>query len=561
MSISNQNQVALAWQPASRRGAVVLRLSDHDGRPLFVDELNVLKEQARERFVQRLLEKWPELNAEEVRQRLLQIAAEVARQAARDSEDDADSSDDVEELDPSQMISADLFFTPEVAGIAVPVVAVERDKVQTQWQWHLRWGDGRREIQPVAPWLTLPDGQRLWTRRLPRLLDGGTESPRWGAAARQRWLESGDVCRPKHLFYRLVRQFRRFVKWPGDKSARRASLSLLAAWTLLTYVFPAFGRVPYLHIVGPVGSGKTRLLELLQRLVFSPIQSSSITSAAVFRTLDDRYCTLLLDEVDAQLAAGNQTSELAAILQSGYRHGGDVLRVDSVGDQIRPRAFPTFGPKALAGIDSLPAALASRCVPVRLMRAEPGSPVTRRRLDADEPRWAELRDALHATALEHATDWLAAADRFDIVPRELPARAAEIWQPLLALAAWWVEHGVAPSVLESLQAYALQTAAEGAELGIPEEDFVLLRLLARHWGSRLTPSELLAVAREEEPALFGDFSANRVARRLVNYGLRTTKRGSRREYRVNLMQLREVELRFGLDLDLPDVARAQSAAA
>src|SRR6516164_10108058 len=129
------------------------------------------------------------------------------------------------------------------------------------------------------------------------------------------------------------------------------------------------------------------------------------------------------------------------MLLAGYKRGGQATRLEPVGDTFRPVAFDVYGPKALACIAGLPPALASRCIPVVMFRAEKGSLKPKRRIDADPEGWRRLRDDLYALALEHGADWLGLAQRADVCPSGLDGRSYELWQPLLALAAWFEGHG------------------------------------------------------------------------------------------------------------------------
>ena len=52
---------------------------------------------------------------------------------------------------------------------------------------------------------------------------------------------------------------------------------------MLSYIYPVFDAVPYLFIGGPKGSGKSRLLDLLDRVVFRPLASSNLTAALMFK--------------------------------------------------------------------------------------------------------------------------------------------------------------------------------------------------------------------------------------------------------------------------------------
>src|SRR5207244_1991266 len=74
----------------------------------------------------------------------------------------------------------------------------------------------------------------------------------------------------------------------------------VALWVAHTHVFDAFGCTPYLAITSPEKrSGKTRLLEVLELLVREPLPTANISDAALFRVIEERKPTLLVDEVDS----------------------------------------------------------------------------------------------------------------------------------------------------------------------------------------------------------------------------------------------------------------------
>ena len=91
---------------------------------------------------------------------------------------------------------------------------------------------------------------------------------------------------------------------------------------MLTYFFHAWNAVPYLFVGGPMNSGKTRVFQVLSRLVFRPLQSSSLTAPALFRTLHDRGGTLLFDEAEKLRQATPETGEILSMLLAGYKRGG-----------------------------------------------------------------------------------------------------------------------------------------------------------------------------------------------------------------------------------------------
>jgi hypothetical protein len=188
-----------------------------------------------------------------------------------------------------------------------------------------------------------------------------------------------------------------------------------------------------------------------------------------------------------------------------------------------------------------------------MFRAAPGSDKPRRRIDADPAGWQRLRDDLHSLALEYGPTWLELARRVDVCPR-MAGRDFELWQPMLALAAWIESHG-AGGLLELLQAHALQTIDDSRDDQTPEIDETLLRILAdkRRTGEAPTAGEILQTAQEADGVTFKTWRPKTVANTLRRYGLRTvTVRGRHVYNRVSMDDLRRIQTTYGVALDIEE---------
>jgi hypothetical protein len=239
------------------------------------------------------------------------------------------------------------------------------------------------------------------------------------------------------------------------------------------------------------------------------------------------------------------------MLLAGYKRGGTATRLEPIGDSFRPVEFAVYGPKALASINSLPPALASRCITLRMFKAGPDSPKPRCRIDAEPDTWQRLRDDLHALTLGNGLAWLTLPGRADACPSML-GRAFELWQPLLALAAY-LEDRSATGLLALMQAYALDTIDAGLEDQTPDVDETLLRLLAEalRAGGQPTPGEILGKAQVADGQGFRTWSARGVAEHLKRYGLTTHKTAGRKVFGPEgLGILHRVQNCYGMDLGL-----------
>lgn len=123
---------------------------------------------------------------------------------------------------------------------------------------------------------------------------------------------------------------------------------LVALWVLMTHLLEEkFDDAAYLcvHSADP-GSGKTRLLEVLEQLVKNPALHVSPTEAVLFRTAEGT--TQLLDEGDGWQDGGEG---IRSVLNAGNRRGGTVTRLRGENRTYRPETFPVFAPRAIAGLN------------------------------------------------------------------------------------------------------------------------------------------------------------------------------------------------------------------
>ena len=534
--------------PQDRRGlaTVTTRLN---GEILACDTFYLTKAKQRADYVKQVCDGRPGIDPAKLEAALLKMAADLATR----SNDDTQPPVDAPELDISHIIRPERFITPHVSGVAIPCATLRGDTVAGRWLLYMQWEDGRREQRPLPAALDLPgDGGRLWVYPQP-LEPNPKMRPDWSVDARRRWLAGEPAPSPADVFNRAAELLGRFI----DLSQARAPgiKATILLWVILTYVYHAWPAVPYLFIGGPLGSGKSRLFEVLARLVFRPLVSSNLTAAALFRTLHAAGGCLLLDEAERLKSRDPDVSELLSMLLAGYKRGGAALRLEPVGDSFRPICFDVYGPKALACIAGLPPALASRAIPITMFRAAPDSEAPKRRLDGNPADWQKLRDDLHALALEHGPTWLKLANRADVVPRGLSGRDYELWQPLLAIAAFVEETGLA-GLLQLVQTYALEMAELVKDDAQSDHDEILLRLLADavRCGERPTPGEMLARAKEGESGdMFAKWSPRAVAEHLKRYGLTTIKTcGKRRYTQVTADDLVRIEQSYGIDLGAND---------
>lgn len=124
---------------------------------------------------------------------------------------------------------------------------------------------------------------------------------------------------------------------------------LFALWIVATYKHPLWETIPYLHFRGLPASGKTRAMEVANRLAYRCVLVSGITFKAVVRINHNYNVSLCIDEVDTKLDDRTEGGrEYIDFLKSGYKKGSLYISSD-LNDQKKILYYNNYGPKVLSG--------------------------------------------------------------------------------------------------------------------------------------------------------------------------------------------------------------------
>ena len=208
-----------------------------------------------------------------------------------------------------------------------------------------------------------------------------------------------------------------------------AQADAITLWVAHAHAFDASETTPYMRVtsVGP-SCGKTLLLEVCEALVPAPVLTSRLTGPALARLVDQDKPTLLLDETDSTFV-GNSGSQntLRGILNSGYKRSGKVIYAQGQGVKV----CMTFCPKMLAGIGDLPSTVMSRSVTIAMRKRSVFEKVESFRERTGRNEAMIPRTVVKRFALANIATLMNARPE---IPRELDDRAADVWEPLLAIA-------------------------------------------------------------------------------------------------------------------------------
>jgi hypothetical protein len=208
----------------------------------------------------------------------------------------------------------------------------------------------------------------------------------------------------------------------------------IALWVVHTWLIEAFEYTPYLHVHSPEKQcGKTQLLQCLSLLSAEPWRAVSPSEAVLYRMIELKRPTLLLDEVDAVFKSGkNDRKEyIRALLNAGFERKAKVPRC--VGQHFDIKEFNVFCPKAMAGIGKLPDTVSDRCIPIRIVRRSRDESVERFRRREAETDVAQITSELAQYAKDELNVETLRIARPQL-PEELSDRHADICEPLLAIA-------------------------------------------------------------------------------------------------------------------------------
>jgi hypothetical protein len=311
----------------------------------------------------------------------------------------------------------------------------------------------------------------------------------------------------------------RFSVFPSEHCA-----PTLALWYAHTHATEQFYVTPRLVLdSAEPGSGKTRVLEVAQHFVRAPEMTISATPAALFRLVSQGPITILFDEVDAIFNPKNNgnNEDLRGLLNAGYKRSATIARCVGDAKNIKVERFPVYAPAALAGIaGAMPSTITTRAITIHMRRRRHDEPVEpfRERSIAREAQ--PLRDQL-ATWIDSVAPQL--ADAQPTMPEGVTDRAAEIWEPLLAIADTAGNHWP-HTARTACQHFVLDTGPAITSLGV--------RLLAdlRHifvrvGADRIRTTDILTALCDLDESPWGDLDgkpldARRLARLLDRFDVK-----------------------------------------
>ncbi|HET9236130.1 MAG TPA: hypothetical protein VFO10_02695 [Oligoflexus sp.] len=213
--------------------------------------------------------------------------------------------------------------------------------------------------------------------------------------------------------------------------ADESAIDLMAAFAILSFFTRQFHALPYLHLTGNAGSGKSAGAVAILKLSFNGSSGELVasfgkaSSSAIFRSIADNRGTVVLD--DHELISDSKPSPLRQGLLVAYK-AASALQVLTIRGKTFP--FDLFGIRILTSIQAGDDVINSRLLRINLLPAMSFQPAT-----IDETEIQALRDDLHTLAMTEdvfQTLRIAAAEASS--DKRFHGRFAEITIGLRALA-------------------------------------------------------------------------------------------------------------------------------
>ena len=139
------------------------------------------------------------------------------------------------------------------------------------------------------------------------------------------------------LLCSIVAYLKRFIVLPAHTA------EALALWVLHTWIVSGLEITPYLAVTSATKRcAKSLVLDVISFLVRRPLSVGNVTTATVFRSVEEFGPTLLIDEADTALRDNN---ELRTLINGGFsRAFSCVPRCE--GDNNKTRLFDSFCAKS-----------------------------------------------------------------------------------------------------------------------------------------------------------------------------------------------------------------------
>jgi len=313
-------------------------------------------------------------------------------------------------------------FETKVSHIAIPFVTLVKERGKTMPRNLIRIITSEKESYFLTD--EEMENRQQFPLALPQFPIGES---RWDEEAVEAFLKdtNDDLFNPYlEVFLPIKQALEAHIEFSNPPYS-----SLISLWIMATYIFCVFEAFPYLLLSGTRGSGKSKLLEILNYLCFNAEMTANTTPSALFRLVGSNLSTVLLDEGES-LTGNERDRDIIFLLNAGYKKGGSVNRTNKDTHQLE--RFFVYSPKCVAAINPLDPTLKSRFITVTMIKTS-SKDKGNLRVNNNSADWKSIRSGLYRFALNCGFD---VHEVFNVSKNVhlLAGRNNELWSPMLALA-------------------------------------------------------------------------------------------------------------------------------
>lgn len=281
---------------------------------------------------------------------------------------------------------------------------------------------------------------RVIVERYPSLIK------RWDPKDIEDFLQASTRTDLQEIFFAIRSKSQLYLELPNE-----GMHTMIALWIMGTYFHRLFVSYPYVHLNGNAGSGKTKCLSLIATLGFNGELSVNNTPSYTIRIVHSNHATCCIDEVEKfSNPKDEETKTILAMLNAGYKRGTMIGKSEQGGrgSKWHPVRFEAYSPKVLAGINSLPQTLTSRCIPLIMVKSG-NRELINREVDENDPDLLRIRNSLYRAYLEHHPEVIECYNHLQ--DEDIAGRSWELWKPLFSIAL-----AISQSAYQEVRATALE---------------------------------------------------------------------------------------------------------
>ena len=145
---------------------------------------------------------------------------------------------------------------------------------------------------------------------------------------------------------------------------------IITLWIIGTYRYEDFNTFPLVFINAVRGSGKTRLLKLIEAMAWNGKIQANLSESVVFRS--KKLHTMLIDEFEQ--VGSKESNTLRELINASYKRGARVERMKEVTKEGKKtyevEGFDLYSPLVMANIWGMDDTVKDRCIVVHLDKSD-----------------------------------------------------------------------------------------------------------------------------------------------------------------------------------------------